>query len=583
MILSKKFKPFFHDVLKKLGRKFYLLVFLSSFVAIADGFRILIAFQILQFIGIAVDSEFNQLVAQFFSSLNISHNVFTVSFFVVAVFLFQAILASFQSWLHGSYINFYTYEWRYELFSLLTKTKWQFYLNSNAGHLINILSNETSRLSSALSKFLTFQSNALIAIAYVIAAMMVSIDASLTMVFIGLFIWFLNSLFLRHLVKHAIAIVQGNNAMMVVAQEFLNNIKVIKTSTHMFRLDLLVSVPLKIIFNSERIGFFIPNFSRIVAELLVMLIIVFGVLIININGVNTNQSDLLLVFILFVRAYSKMTMTMTAAQQMSVLLPAFDLILKTHNELLFFQEANWNDGSNDKKNTFNEAISFRDASVLIDGKKVLKNISLEISKCSVVAIVGPSGSGKTTLVDTLLRLIETSSGGVFEGEINSRNFNINTWRSKFGYVTQDNNLITGTIKDNIKLFSPNASDSDVERAAQLSNCAGFIEALPEKYNTHIGSSGFKLSGGQRQRIAIARVLINDPEIIILDEATSALDGNSENSILEAIYKFRDTKTIIVIAHRLETIKAADNIIVLNHGKIMEQGSCDLSPELAPQL
>ena len=153
----------------------------------------------------------------------------------------------------------------------------------------------------------------------------------------------------------------------------------------------------------------------------------------------------------------------------------------------------------------------------------------------------------------------------------ARDFNIQSWRSCFGYVSQELTLINGSLADNIKLFKPGATDEDIRHAGTLAHANEFVEHLPEGYNTQVGEMGLKLSGGQRQRIAVARALINDPPVLIFDEATSALDSESEEKVMEAVYEMRKSKTVILIAHRLSTVRDADVILVLEEGRLVEQG------------
>ncbi len=225
----------------------------------------------------------------------------------------------------------------------------------------------------------------------------------------------------------------------------------------------------------------------------------------------------------------------------------------------------------------NKSITLENVSFRYGGKHspyVLKNISLEIPQGKVVAIVGASGSGKTTLVKQLLKIIEPTEGQVKVGKIQLGNFSSKFWRSQCGSVMQDGYIFSDTIARNItESDSEGLIDKDrLHLAVKTANLEQFIEALPMGYNTRIGDSGMGLSGGQKQRIRIARSVYKNPEYLFFDEATSALDSTNESEIMEKMNRFFQNRTVVIVAHRLSTVKNADTIIVLEDGAIIEQGN-----------
>ena len=206
--------------------------------------------------------------------------------------------------------------------------------------------------------------------------------------------------------------------------------------------------------------------------------------------------------------------------------------------------------------------------------KILNGLSLEIKAGEQVALVGSSGSGKSTIASLLLQFYKLDSGAItFDGK-NATEYAINELRSQMAFVPQEVILLGGSIEENIRYGKPNASHEEIVEAAKKANAIDFIEGFPEKFETIVGDRGIQLSGGQRQRIAIARAILRDPAILILDEATSALDSESEVAVQDALNKLMQGRTSVVIAHRLSTIKKANSIVVLDHGKIVEQGAHD---------
>jgi len=217
-------------------------------------------------------------------------------------------------------------------------------------------------------------------------------------------------------------------------------------------------------------------------------------------------------------------------------------------------------------------IEFKNATFKYEGsEEILSNINLQIEKGKTLALVGPSGGGKTTICHLIPRFYELNEGIItIDGE-DIKEITLKSLRKNIGIVQQDVFLFTGTIKDNILYGNPEASDDDVIEAAKNANIHDFIMSLPEGYETYVGERGVKLSGGQKQRISIARVFLKNPPILILDEATSALDNTSELIIQKSLEELSKGRTTIVVAHRLSTVKNADEIVVLTNNGIVEKG------------
>jgi ATP-binding cassette subfamily B protein len=205
-------------------------------------------------------------------------------------------------------------------------------------------------------------------------------------------------------------------------------------------------------------------------------------------------------------------------------------------------------------------------------RPILEGLSFEVPAGEMVAIVGPSGAGKSTVSRILLRFYDVAGGRVVIDGQDIRDVTQRSLRAAIGVVPQDTVLFNDTIRYNIRYGRPDASDAEVEEAARLARIDGFIRALPQGYDTMVGERGLKLSGGEKQRVAIARTILKGPPILILDEATSALDSHTEREIQDALDEVSRHRTTLVIAHRLSTIVGADNILVLDAGRLVEQGT-----------
>lgn len=204
--------------------------------------------------------------------------------------------------------------------------------------------------------------------------------------------------------------------------------------------------------------------------------------------------------------------------------------------------------------------------------EVLKDVTLKVDAGQSIALVGSSGGGKTTLCHLLMRFYEIDSGSITIDGIDIRDIKLASLRETIGLVQQDVFLFAGTIKDNILYGRPNATDREIYQAAKNAEIHDFITTLPDGYNTYIGERGIKLSGGQKQRIAIARLFLKNPPILVLDEATSALDNITEYRIQNALKRLSKDRTVFIIAHRLSTVKDANQIVVLEEGEIVEKGT-----------
>lgn len=205
---------------------------------------------------------------------------------------------------------------------------------------------------------------------------------------------------------------------------------------------------------------------------------------------------------------------------------------------------------------------------------VLRNLSFEIKKNKITAIVGTSGSGKTTLMKLLMLYYRPNSGSIIMGNQVFGDFQPDEWRNRCGVVLQDGHLFSGSIKYNITLDDKESDEKLLEQATKIACIDEFINSLPLGIETKIGNIGLQLSGGQSQRVLIARAVYKNPEFIFFDEATSSLDANTEKAIINNLSQFFKGRTVVVVAHRLSTVKNADHIIVIENGKLIEEGKHD---------
>lgn len=244
---------------------------------------------------------------------------------------------------------------------------------------------------------------------------------------------------------------------------------------------------------------------------------------------------------------------------------AFKHMLTTHAEVK-------SDAGNEPF-VFKQSLEFKDVSLLYqDEVSALSGVTFRINHGDTVGLIGPSGAGKTTIADLLLRLFEPSGGDILVDGRSLSHIAIASWRAHIGYVAQDIFLLNDTIKENIRFYYPDLTDDDIISAAKQANLYDFVMSLKDGFDTVVGDHGVMLSGGQRQRVVLARALARRPSILLLDEATSALDTESEKLIQQAIQSLHGQITVLIIAHRISTIESADTVIVLEKGRVIEQGA-----------
>ena len=220
----------------------------------------------------------------------------------------------------------------------------------------------------------------------------------------------------------------------------------------------------------------------------------------------------------------------------------------------------------------NRNLAAEDVEFSYEKRKVINGVTVEIPEKTTTAIVGPSGGGKTTLVNLLARFWDVDAGTVTLGGRNVKDYDMDSLMENFSFVFQNVYLFHDTIADNIRFGQPDAPMEKVIEAAKKACCHDFIEALPDGYETVIGEGGASLSGGEKQRISIARAMMKDAPVIFLDEATANVDPENENDLMRAIQALTEEKTVIMIAHRLKTVEHASQILVVDHGKIVQQGT-----------
>ncbi|MFN2176198.1 MAG: ABC transporter ATP-binding protein [Anaerolineales bacterium] len=442
------------------------------------------------------------------------------------------------------------------------------------GNILEVLNRHTNQTGMLISEVINGITSLLAVIAYIGVMVWISWELTLITVFLQLLI----TIFVRQRLSDRIKVLayKARTLGMQVSSLLVENLSAAKL-IHLFSRETYTQKRFSDVQNS-----YISHYlrSEIVLKLSVPLYnflngLVIGLILIASTFVLPDQTDVwlgqvILFIIIIFRLMGPAARFNYANSRISQLEPGLEsvqnLLRREDKPYLIDGELRF---SRLKRGIQFEGVSFRYEE---DEEKALKDITFQIPCGKMTAVVGESGAGKTTLVNLIARLYDPQSGRILLDGADLRDYQIDSWHTNVAVVSQDTFLFNATVVENLQFAKPQASKGEVIHAAKLAQAHEFIQKLPLKYETVLGDRGVRLSGGQQQRIAIARALLVNPQLLILDEATSDLDTETEKAIQSAIEKFSEGRTLFVIAHRLSTVKQADNIVVLLDGKVVEQGN-----------
>ncbi len=523
-------------------------------------------------------SKFSNYILNFYNYLNIKINFISLGTIFIIGQLLRGVITSL--------INFAILKIKYEfikkinseaLFAILD-SKWNFFSKSNYGRMINTFSKEIDQVGAIIGHIAKSFASFVQLLFFLSIPIYLNYKVSIIVIFIFSFISFLIIKFGNPLsFKLGKINLETANKLVSNFVETLQAAKQIKIygeetqfkRRHLSRFDSHVYATLK----SQMLQQVFNAFFQPIG--IIVIILVFGFFI----NSGIILSEIAAIFYSLISIVS-LTNTLVGVQiNISNFLPKYDQVDQIINEANFHKEK----FGNDYFDKLQKNIIFKNLEFSYENNKiVLDNLSFDIRKNNITALVGESGSGKSTIADLIVGIITPQAGEILIDDNNLNNLNINLYRKKIGYVSQDIFLFNDTVRNNLIWVADNKIvDDDIWEALKLSKADGFIRDLPLKLNTVVGERGVQLSGGQRQRLSLARTFLKRPEILILDEATSSLDSLTEMEIQKTIENIKNQKeiTLIIIAHRLSTIKNADNILVLDKGKIVQQGNyADLSKE-----
>ena len=454
---------------------------------------------------------------------------------------------------------------QFESFSL------SYYTQKRSGELINVFSAEVSHLSFAFNELINFVTKSCVILAYTCAMFVISWQLTLVTVLLFSLLAAAASNWIRRVRQASFEMTSTGGELAAKTTEFVGGIRTVQAFwTQDFERKRFNKVAQKFasawLKASTISGLLQPLIEAVATTILVTMILVAVSTLISSGSLHV-VSLLAFLFALFrlLPIIAHMNSSWGLIAMNSGALGAVEELLRTDNKTYLPRGEQQFPG-------LKQAIEFVNVDFGYDsGKLVLHDINLTIERGQMVALVGASGSGKTTLADLLVRFYDPTSGEILFDKVDSREYSLGSLRSNMAVVSQDTFIFNTSVRDNIAYGLENITDEAIVEAAKGANAYEFILELPEGFDTKLGDRGIRLSGGQRQRIAIARAILRNPDILVLDEATSALDSVSEGLVQKSLEKLAYGRTAIAIAHRLSTIFKADKVIVLESGRIVEQG------------
>ena len=538
-----------------------------------QGIGLLMLIPLLQLVGIdtgyGAANQFVNFTETVFAALQIPLSLGAVLLLYIFVMGTSAFLSRWSTLSAAKLqIGFAVYI-KERLFDAITRSKWLFFSRKRSSDLTHIITEEVLRMVAATDTLLRMTATFIMATVYVSLSFLLSpvLTTLIFVVGVMLFLVFRQFNYLAHALGKQWQGVQQE--IYAVLSESFAGMKVVKShglagSQTTFFSSLLARFATVSLASSKvraDLSFWLSLSSVLILGLFVYLAIMFF---------QVSATSLLMLLYLFSRLIPTFSGLQAQYQSLNNMLVAFESIV----ELLAQSEAALEHPGSEAMLEFSQEIRLENVSFSYEefaGYPALSNLSLSIRAGETAAIVGPSGSGKSTLADLLIGLITPSKGRVLiDGRSLSPEY-LQSWREHIGYVPQEAFMFHDTVRANLLLVRPQASDEEIMEALEFASADDFVSKLPEGLGTILGDRGVRLSGGERQRLALARAILRRPTLLVLDEATSSLDTENERRIQEAIEKLGGKMTILVIAHRLSTVRNADIIYVLERGRLVESG------------
>lgn len=460
---------------------------------------------------------------------------------------------------------------RYEVYSALLRSEWSFFLRKRTSDLINMMTTELARVLSGISGFLQFLTSLLFTLVQIGFAFWLSPKLTLAVLVCAALLSIFSRRFIRKAKRLGSRSTELGKTYLGGITDQLNGIKDIKSNNlEQSRLDWLHGFTGEV--KQEQLDYTrLRSNSQLLYKLSSTLLIAIFIFV-SFRFMHVEGPSLLLVVLVFTRLWPTFSTLQSLLEQLASVLPSFRQLQQLQDECL--AAAEHEGGVPVQPMALQHGLEARNVDFRYQPEEPeysLQAVNVRIPARKMTAIVGRSGAGKSTLVDLLMGLMQPERGEILADGEPITGERLLAYRRSIGYVAQDPFLYNATIRDNLMMIKPDAEEAELWEALEFASSADFVRRLPDGLDTLLGDRGVRLSGGERQRLVLARAIIRKPSILVLDEATSALDTENEQRIQEALERLKASVTVIVIAHRLSTIRGADQILVIDQGRVIQQG------------
>src|SRR5262245_53852695 len=563
------------DIVRFLRWKFSLILILMILVGVTEGLSVTLLLPLFSRLGISYSASpalAGGLLHQTLSAIGGTFGISSMLVIIVGVAALQAVFFITLHWWMMSASRSYKRCRQSQLFRAIITAQWEFVSQKKAGELTSAIVSECERLAQSFYIGLYLISTFLGTCIYLTLALMIAWPITLALIASAVVM----TLAVLRLYRKSFAVGQSiaplNAELQSVLSEQISGIKIVKATIGEAAACARINSIAGKLERANAVVNFLPMFVRGLFEFLAFCALA-AIFVFVQQHFGVSPGNVIVVFALFMRLFPRITTVQSYLHLLNGFLHAMRAIDELQNAAEAYAERR-NDADEKLPVALPSQLALSDVAVNLAKRNVLEHINLAIPIPGMIGVVGGSGSGKSTLVHALLGLVPTSVGSIMLGAHNLASVPLRAWRRQIGYVPQETMLFHASVRDNLMLSRPEATVGEVELAAKRAHAHDFISALPHGYDTIIGDQGVLLSGGQRQRIAIARALLMDPIVLLMDEAMSALDTESEAVVLSALNELRGEIGILLIAHRLATVRYADVIAVLHEGRLVECGTWD---------